>query len=509
VILISAFSILILIFNPVLLWLFKKLEISPQKFQFWVMVSTGIAWLASLASFLIKPDQTLNLFWDVGSTLMPGSIFTLDDISSTLLLAINSIIFAGILFQEYTAQEHAWISGLGGICSLGLLADSPFTVLLVLTLVEIILLVNFLSIPTRSETIRRRLMAVIFRTLGPFLILFASLLSGYQSSEGTFSSLDPAAAPLLIAAGLLSSAGWSAVLKTGEENFPGLIPRPFSELLPGSVGLMVIIRGGEIITTRLPLSYELILAGAALTFALLGYLFRKPRLGWTLSVLGIIAGAALSGAIGDSLTWSLVFLLPGFLLTKQPANTSQNLLFLMLGGIGIISLPFFPVWSGANLFHPGLPGYLFAGAFGLAGGALVRSILESIQKKELSPGPLNLPFAFGAVCPLLAQFLIALASGLIPKSLGLKAYAVSAWIPGLVMLAAIFIKIGFPERMLASIERFSDYLEPSTSRSIAAGRNLMDRIITFLADIFEGEGGLIWALLIAFLIGTLINLGGG
>ncbi len=509
-ILISFFSVLLLILNPALIYIFRRLEINLQKYQFWMMVSTGIVWIASLFVFLLNPAHTLNLTWDVGSPLLPSTVFTLDNLSSPLILAINSILFAAALFQKYSPQQLAWLSGLGGICNLGVMADSPYTLLLILTLVELILVINFITSNDRSETIRRKMLAIIARLLIPYLVLYPTLRSGIQSSGGTFSLLGPEAGLILIAAGFLSSVSWVGFFRGRKTNSPDLMPRIYTELLPGSIGLLLMLRGGMLIVIENPVSLaQSVPAIIALSAAIIGILIRESGKAWTVSILGIISGAAILGAPQDGLVWSLVFLLPGFLLSRQTTNIKEARLVLILGSLGILTLPFLPAWSGVNIFSAGIQGYLYAAAFGLAGGGLLSGSIGRIINKQLPSGAISLPFILGAANLFLTQFIIGFSTTLINDSVHLGSFPVSSWIPGGIMVLFIMIGYRLPEFSFPVLDKIPDRLELTFKGALTVTTGIIDQIISVLTGLFEGEGGLIWALLTAFLIISLISLGGG
>jgi len=510
VILISSFCILLLILNPALIYIFRRLEINLKKYQFLLMVSTGIVWISSLVAFLLNPAHTLNLTWDVGSQLLPTTVFTLDNFSSPLILAINSILFAAVLFQEYSPQQLAWLSGLGGICNLGLLADSPYTLLLLLALIELILIINFITSDDRSETTRRKMVAIIARLLIPYLVLYPTLRSGLQNSGGTFSSLSPEAGPVLIAAGFLSSLGWVGFFRGSVKNSPELIPRIYSELMPGAIGLLLMLRGSMLIVSENSGTMaQTVPAIIALSAAIIGILIRESSKAWIISILAIIAGASILGLPQDGLVWGLVFLLPGFLLRRQTTNIKEASLVLVLGSLGILSLPFLPAWSGANIFGAGGQGYLYAAAFGLAGGALLSDSVGKIIHKQFPSGAISPPFIIGAANLFLTQFIIAVRTTLIYDSVHLGTFPISSWIPGGIMVLFIMIGYRLPELSIPFLDKAPDKLELTFKSALSASTGIIDQVISVLAGIFEGEGGLIWALLIAFLIISLISLGGG
>ena len=509
-ILISFFCVLLFLLNPVLIYVFRRLEINLQKYQFWMMVSTGIAWIGSLVVFVLKPAQTLNLTWDVGSPLLPTTVFTLDNISSTLILAICSLLFFAALNQEYSPHQLAWLSGLGGICSLGLMADSPYTLLLLISLIEIIQVVNFITSKDRSESTRRKMLAIIARLLIPYLVLFATLGSENQSPIGTFSSLSSQAGLALVAAGYAGTLGWIGFFKQKKKDSPELIPRIYSEILPGSIGLMLMIRGGMLIVVEnIGSIYLLIPAIIALAAAIIGILIRERAKAWIISVLGLISGAAILGEPQIVMAWSLVLLLPGFLVRIQNSNSRGSNLGLILCSLGIITLPFLPAWTGVNIFGVGIPGYLYATAYGLAGGGILSGIFWKSVKNKFPSQTVSLPFILGSSILISVQFIIAVSSTLVSDSLRLGVHPISAWIPGLLMVILVLFGNRLPENSLPVLEKMPDSMELTFKDVFSGATGIIDQIILVLTGLFEGDGGLIWALLIAFLIISLISPGGG
>lgn len=75
----------------------------------------------------------------------------------------------------------------------------------------------------------------------------------------------------------------------------------------------------------------------------------------------------------------------------------------------------------------------------------------------------------------------------------------------------LFIMIGYrlPDISLPVLDKVPARLELTFKGTLSASIRIIDQIISVLTGLFEGEGGLIWALLIAFLIISLISLGGG
>jgi hypothetical protein len=92
---------------------------------------------------------------------------------------------------------------------------------------------------------------------------------------------------------------------------------------------------------------------------------------------------------------------------------------------------------------------------------------------------------------------------------GIFSRSLAVWIP----IPLIFLTVVFRDRITDSgfikiegdVGKSLDII-PSVFSNLGG---FGDRVVSFLSDLFEGEGGLIWALLIGFLLITLITLGGG
>jgi hypothetical protein len=510
VILISIFSILLLLLLPVLYLVIQRLNISLNKYQFWVMVGTGISWLAAVVVFFLSPSNEYSLIREVGYQLLPGSLVKLDYVSSALIMGLTTVVFGSALFQDQTPIQLAWSSGLGGICALGTLADSPFTLLLVLALIEIILLFNFVFSTIRYESTRRKLLAVIGRMVSPFLLLYAMIRGGAQFAETTFSEIDVTAGPLLIISGLIGALGWFGFMQTGREESPDLIPRSLAEILPAAPGLLVMIRGSELMANAvLTTQYDFAPGVITLVVVLIGIFFFTPKGSWTLGILGIIAGAAIIGESHVSLIWCLIYVLSSILLGKDPESSKPDYIFLISGSIGMMVLPFLPAWVGVGVFKPTLSGYLFAVALGLVGGRYLRYRLTHLGGRISIPQKTNIPNLVAVFCFLLTLYLYAFRSGLITLSLGLAEVPIAAWLSVVIMSVVIIFGERLPSINLPIRERIPTSLETSSRTSLETGTTIVDRIIQALTNLFEGDGGLIWALLVGFLLLTLLSLRGG
>jgi len=127
-----------------------------------------------------------------------------------------------------------------------------------------------------------------------------------------------------------------------------------------------------------------------------------------------------------------------------------------------------------------------------------------IPTEQISPLTIT-----GYAVVLISQYSISVQAGLIKKSLAFTSVPVSAWIAALLFGLAVL----FWDRIPAINTSRLDRLKVKTRIYFDAAANsisrLADGIVYLLTRLFEGDGGLIWTLLLGFLIITLISLRGG
>ena len=166
------------------------------------MLTTGMAWLISLAFFFLAPEHHLNPIWDAGEKLLPSLAFSLDGISSSYFLAVTSLIFFGILVEGYSPQTNAWITGLGGVCVIGTLVDSAYALALVWTVIEALALYSYLKNQGEMEGNQRYILGILVRLTGPLLIIYISVINSETGIAPFLTELPSFRSTFLLAAGM-------------------------------------------------------------------------------------------------------------------------------------------------------------------------------------------------------------------------------------------------------------------------------------------------------------------
>ena len=261
--------------------LFKRFDQNLQKLRFWVMLTTGMAWLISLAFFFFTPDHHLNPIWDAGETLLPSLAFSLDWVSSSYFLTVTTLIFFGILVEGHSPQTNAWITGLGGICVIGTLVDSAYTLALIWTVIEALALYSFLKNQGEMTTSHRYIFSILVRLTGPLLVIYISLVNSSTGIAPFLTELPPSAAPILMAAGVIGIGGWFLTPKISPEESSVIRPGKYLSWPPAVLGLLLITRAAQIFIP-VEISPGLFLAGTILTFLLflISVLFNQPGRVW-------------------------------------------------------------------------------------------------------------------------------------------------------------------------------------------------------------------------------------
>lgn len=503
------FSVLFLIINPALLWLFNRFDQNLQKLQFWVMLTTGTAWLISLVFFFFIPDDHLNPIWNAGEELLPSLAFSLDWVSSSYFLAVTTLIFFGVLVEGHSPQTNAWITGLGGICVIGTLVDSAYTLALVWTLIEGLALYSFLRNQGEMTTSHRYIFGIMARLIGPLLLIYVSVVNSSTGIAPFLTDLPSTAAPFLLAAGVIGFGGWFLTPKIFQKEHSVIRPGKYLSWTPATLGLVLITRSAQIFIPD-EFSPTIYIVGSVVIFLVfIGIvLLSPPERIWKFGSLALFIAGFAFGAPEAVLTWGAVFLLPGLVLFRDFGSKRAASLALIVGGIGILTLPFFPTWVGL-IFLKGIPGLFIAGLAGVFLGRIFNHQIQAWREIETPTEQISPLVIVGYAVILISQYSISIQTGLIRKSLAFSEIPFSAWITALLFGFAVLFWDRIPLVKFSWLESFKSKSKGfilSTTNSIP---RLADGAVYLFTRLFEGDGGLIWTLLLGFLIITLISLRGG
>lgn len=502
-------AIALLLINPVMLFFYQRWEINTRKLRFWFMATTAVSWILLLLVSLLNLEREIALGWNFQSQLLAEPVLVFDWISSALALALCGLALYSTVCQIFSPQQSAWITGLGGICILGILAGSVFTVLFIWTLIEVIWITYSALYQSRD---RGLILPVLFRLLVPLILIYSLGVGRGEGIGESFSSYTAAAAPILIAAGGLGFGAWIPFRRRESKDDPGGNAEFLARIFPTGISLMLICRGALLLEVNdLNPALTLFVGISTLVLGLIGLITRSKGFShriWSLGILGLIIGNALIGDSSGSLGWGLVFILAVSSIFLTVKGQIGFIPALIIVGLGILPFPYFPAWTGINLFRTGITGVLYGIGAGLILGCILWEATKRASEVSQLDEPIPLLYRLSPVIPLVTQVIITIPL-LLKSGMAVIAQSVTIWIPILLISLAVVFRDRIINSNLIQIEvgvgRSFDFIPLVFSGLGEVG----DRIVSFLSDLFEGEGGLIWALLIGFLLITLITLRGG
>jgi hypothetical protein len=533
----------------------------------WFRPNFGFSWLlASVAAFmgwlslvllrLRLPVTLMLIVWKPPDLFNASPALLMDRFSWPYGLALLTLTFAAILTAsaraQYNTNPYAWAGSLA-VSALGLvaiLAGNPLTLMMAwvaVDLVEFIILQGTLAPAGASgDTLgeapqsggadqpaarqraagQRIILAYSARTVGVLLFFLAIVLGGADSNTFSFKHIS-------IQTGLLIFMGCGLRL--------GVLPLhlPFSQEPRLRRGLGTILRLVPVVSTLVPLARlpaDIIpvawgpwllglvslaaLYGGAMWLGADDELNGRPywMLGWAaLAFTCVIRGAPIS-----SVAWGIVLLLQGGFLFLYSARERYLAFLPVLGVLGMIGLPFTPAASGwAGLFEPGFNIFsvlvYIAQCLQLAGfirhalrkgdslavvdrwaqvvyptGLFFFMITDVILGIWGWPGSLTSAYAWAGILPILGGGIFLLLTW---RRMGVSI----AWINRGMALPGV----------QAVLNRLSVIIRLDWLYGLIGGvYQTTGRVLGEVTAVLEGDGGVLWALLLLSLLISLISTGG-
>lgn len=499
-----------LLINPLLEWVFRKREVAPEKLQFWVMVTTGTAWVISLVYFLLGPSGFIEPVLRPGIDLLPQLYFSFDGISTALILTAAGLIFLTVLSRQGDPTENAWLAGMGGASVIGLGAYSAYTLGLAWAILESFHFYFIYQDHQIASNPRKLLPVALIRLSAPGAIIALSLTLEETGVSSFGDMLNPWTGTILIGAGLVGFVGWFLSYKNGEGDQPGYSPGASENWIPGLVGLMLMIRGGELVDIEAVLIFlPFILSTLLLFLSLAGILLDRSSSLWFLVCGLMVAISAFISGPDSALSWGVVMVLPAASLWRISHKPRSSLILLTLALIGLLPIPYLPSWLGVLAFKEGLAGIFLGLSYGLLLGSVLLTGLKNWNAAESEPDPLSAPGIIGAAAVLISQILISFRFGLIDSSQALLSKSILIWISLLGIVPVLILGNHVPLKNREVWTTAGTRLERGLGLVFSKAIGYVDRVVILISRVFEGQGGLIWALLIGLLIITLISLRGG
>ncbi|NSW53560.1 MAG: hypothetical protein HPY85_13730 [Anaerolineae bacterium] len=497
--------------------------------------SMGMAWVVALAGSLLSWITILVYRWvSVPALVIRGwlgtggtsydLIFGYDATAWHFLFCCASILMAIMLTapvritSSQRSTEWALDLMLGILAMFPILSQNPLSLILSWTLLDVIEIVFHLRLSGEELLNRQAIMAFAARLAGTFVMYWAFLSSQFTVGSGMdFSSIEAGNGLLfLLAAGLRLGV------------FPVLVP--FSREIPlrreaGTLLRFVVPASSLALLTRLdglvmPAGWAVILsilALAASVYGVIRYFFASSELTgrsfWVTALAGMATVSIVRGEGEAALIWSTVLLLFGTFQSLHSYRLPGQWWLMLPGFVGLSGLPFTPGsqgWEGLLVlpFNALDIGFLFVFIWLLLG--YLKHAFRPDEPSDAVELWMKVLYPFGFLLLVGVQWFtgasfltVTINTGTwwasvvaVVAALGV-AYLVNRWVP------AIFSP-GPTASGVRRRERSADwgYMAMQTLYVV------MQSVVDGISRILEGEGAILWALILMVLILTLLRMGG-
>jgi hypothetical protein len=516
-------SILILLVDALIIGIIHQAR--PKFAYFWLVAALGalFAWPFVLFSRSSLPQTVPLVSWRPEEFFSSSPVLLVDHISWPFALALVTLVLSVILTDVARAAEADWSAWAGSLslASLGMVAvqaGNPLTLVLAwaaIDLVELFILLGHL----RSSVSRERLVVVFSaRVGGIILLLWASMITQSSGLELTFASIPAQASVyLLLAAGLR--------LGVLPLHLPFLQEVPLRRglgtilrLIPVAASLVLLARTATVGVPAILAPYLLALAGLSAIFAGFSWVIARDELDgrpfWILGLASLALASAIRGQSDASLAWGIALLLSGSLLFLLSARHRYLNIILLLGLLDISALPLTPTGRGALLYSPPftmlLIVFLIAQSLFLLG--YVRHALRSGESLVGVERWVWVIYPLGLILLPLASGFIAWGDGLDPIGQTVSSLDLIRIWPGIAAIG-LALMVGYLARQrlpksrisFGNLQKIGLILRSVFSfnwfyKILWRAYRSTGRLIAFINSVLEGEGGVLWTLLLLVLL---------
>jgi hypothetical protein len=498
------------------------LRFMRPNFKYTWILAAGGATLAFIGIFLwhIRLPQSISLApWQPVTLFFFSPTWLADGISWPYALSLatlsTAVIWTSVVRAENDPAAWAGTLLLTGLGILAVAAENPLTLILVWSAIDLAELITMLRSTEGEEQNQGVVIAFAARVAGTGLVLWANLVSTVGGIPMDFRATPVnAGIYLLIAAGLRLGV-LPLHLPYRKEN---ILRRGFGtslQLVSAAASLSLLARiPASALKSSLP-PYLLILASVAALYA--GWMWLRAsdeilgRPFWVLGMASLAVAASLRGNPTGTIGWGVMLILGGGLLFLFSARQRSILWLPLLGLWGLSALPFSisaSVWQTGNQNS-----WLFVLPF-LPAQAL---LMAGVIRHALHPGETSLESQERWTRVLYPTGLFMLAA--ISILLGLWGWDGAHNIGQLwAAISANVLAAGFTALALTVLVRL---VPASSSRqwtrifrlerlytTLIAVYDFFRRIADIITSSLEGEGGLLWSLLVLALILSVLSTRG-
>jgi formate hydrogenlyase subunit 3/multisubunit Na+/H+ antiporter MnhD subunit len=524
-------ALVFLLFTPGLMILIRLLRPRFAYQYLLALLSALISWPLIMLS---HPDTyvVIPLFsWQPESLFPYSPNLLLDRYSWPFALALSTIVLSVMLTEVARLNTTNWRTWAGsllltGFGLLAVLAGNPLTLLIAWAALDIIE-AGILMIQAKDPSVRQKIILVLSARAAGIVALLVAMIVVWSSGESlNFLTIQPQAALLLMVAAALRLGilplHLPLILETQYRRGLGTTLR----LVPVGASLILIVRTAASGVDPQVVPWLLVLLAIIALYGAAAWVMAPDELSgrtfWTLGMVSFSVSASFRAQPEASIAWGIACLLSGSLVFLAAPRNRYLMPLLYLGVLSISSLPFTPLWNGwqaygvlqRDLDPTGLIlDFLVGILFFITHILLILGYLrhtsrqsEPVENVERWIWVLYLP---GLAILLVADFIYGIYY--LPE---INAIPPAGWLSGAIV-SIVSLLLWIRGRSLLkkfdSIPQYFSRLEPVLYlswlyRLLEGIYRTIGRLVTLVSNILEGEGGLLWTMLIILLLFSLIRL---
>ncbi|NPV57821.1 MAG: hypothetical protein HPY76_14290, partial [Anaerolineae bacterium] len=497
----------------------------------WVAAVIGslLVWFSLIVARFQPPFSYIQPAWQPADNTEILIAFQLDSFSWAYVFALASILVAYLLTSSARLHKgvtpDAWAGSIALVAAgiIACLSATPLALAATWTMIDLIELAIFLANLREDRDIRNLVASFSFRLMGTVFLLWALIVTRGAGEILVFGAVIPQAGIyLLIAAGLRLGV-IPLYLPHGQDSPARSEFGTIIRMTVSASGLAYLGRFPSIVVSPGWSVFILVFTTLALLYGSIMWLTARDEIAgrpfWMIALASMAISSVVRGNAQSSITWGVLLLLCGSTLFFATERTRMFRWINLLSVASLLGLPFTPAaagWLGLIV----LPFNLMDIVVILAYTILLVGTIRHALRLEVSPEGLEpwvqAVYPIGLIFLIISQWLVAV-FGVIPLTIGVWYAAAAA---NLLALVAV-IMLSRRNLLLASQDGQSEDLPALPGRVgvtitefvrlewlyafLARLYRLLRAIVNFITRILEGDGGLLWVILMLALVATFLR----
>ncbi|MCJ7622118.1 MAG: hypothetical protein MUO76_01350 [Anaerolineaceae bacterium] len=525
--------VFVLVISGLVILIFNQLR---PNFGYSWLISLGAAIITWILIFIMRwrsPDPIVLLGWNPIDEMTSFLVFHLDLISWPYAFSIATLILAGLLTSaarlESDTGPKVWVASLivSGSGLLAILAGSPTTLILAWTIIDLEELFIILGSVREEKMIRQAIFSFSVRVVGTMLVVIAMV---YSRSHGRLLNLvevlPDESIYLLIAVALRLGLVPIHLPYTKAFKYRRELGTMLRLVGPAS-GLTVLGHLSIPVLAVQWMPYLSLFIAMGVIYNAVRWLTEEDELTarpyWIVSITGMAVMCVLNGQNASSVVWGAAMILVGGVAFLYSARHPQIQYIPLLAGLGFAGFPFSPTSSGWKGLIVGSIDFVEVIII-LAHFILMVGMLRHFVKPDDTypglDGWVRVVYPIGLLTLVLSHWLIG--------AWGWHgSYSAGFWWISLIQLVLISLGVYLVNRyklitdnkgiVLGWLSVFNKNLGSPLSKLFGLNwlygillfvYGLLQKVVVILTTVLEGEGGVLWALLLLTLLISFIFPGG-